>query len=157
MMATYNKGGANDSLGAKELEGDHVWAVYPYGGIADIETKKYGLSKALRAEVYELTEGGAAVRHGNALFFQDVLRKLPQEEWSVGVMNGPRTGQRYYSLDYPGEQYDELIDAAMATLPEHPELPEEPEEAEDDFIRGQDKEDAEQFRSDEADDDDEKF
>jgi hypothetical protein len=142
MMASYNKGGAgSDSLGAKDLEGDQVWAVYPYR-IEEVETKSFGLSKALRAEVYELTEGGCAVRYGNVLFFQTVLKKLPLEEWSVGVMNGPESGQKYFSLDYPGESLDELIEAAMAGLPEHPDLPEEPEEQEP-FIRDEDKVDSE--------------
>jgi hypothetical protein len=141
MMATYNKGGVSgDNVGAKELEGPQVWAVYPYR-LEEIETKDFGSTKALRAEVYELTEGGTAVRFGNALFFQTVLKKLPLEEWSVGVMNGPKSGQRYFSLDYPGENFDEFIESAMATLPERPDLPEEDEEdeeGEEDFIRPED-------------------
>jgi len=122
-MAQYNKGGGgSDFLGAKDLVGDHIWAVYAHA-LENVETNR-GPARALRAEVYELTEGGAAVRHGSALFFQTVLLKLPLEEWSVGIMVGPDEDQSYYDFPYPGEAFDELIDAAMADLPEHPELPE---------------------------------
>ncbi len=122
-MATFNKGGiGGEFLGAKDMEGPKVWAVYPHWK-GDVQTKDYGLSPAIRCEVYELTEGWLAVRAGSAVFFQTVLLKLPLEEWSVGQMVGPATGQKYYDLVYP-DNYDGLISEAMAGLPEHPDVPE---------------------------------
>ena len=56
-MASYNKGSAGGSYGAAETwSATKVWALYPHWK-GSVETKKYGLSEAVRAEVYELTEG----------------------------------------------------------------------------------------------------
>jgi hypothetical protein len=122
-MATYNKGSAGGGYGAKDLAGPKVWAVYPHWE-GTVDTKR-GASRAIRAEVYELTEGGAAVRFGAAVFFQTVFLKLPLEEWSVGVCAEPTGDRRYYDFPYP-EGIDDVVNRCMAGLPEHPELPEEP-------------------------------
>jgi hypothetical protein len=125
-VASYNKGTTGgESLGAKDLAGRKVWAFYPYWE-GSVDTK-LGPSKAVRAEVYELTDDGAAVRFGNATFFQTTFLRMPLEEWSVGMVHAPDDDQRYYSIDWP-EGLAGVIDDCMDSLPEHPELPELAEE-----------------------------
>ena len=125
VMAEYHKGGTGaDSLGAKDMVGPKVWAVFPHWK-GDIATKEYGNSTAVRAEVYEITDDARADHAGSALFFQVALRKLPLDEWSVGRMVGPGNGRSSYGLVYPDDR-DTVISKVMAELPDRPDIPEEP-------------------------------
>jgi hypothetical protein len=121
-MAEYHKGTTGSSLGAKDLVGDKVWAIYPHWS-GEIDTKR-GRALAVRAEVYELTEGAAAVRAGQAVFFQRTFLGLPLAHWSVGMVSGPDDERTYYSFDWPETVDEDVVDAAMATLPDMPALPE---------------------------------
>ena len=122
-MATYHKGGTTQagSLFAKDLVGNKVWAIYPHWH-GELDTQ-HGRRLAARAEVYELTSGGTALRAGSGLFFQNAFLGLPEGEWSVGVVDGPEEGRSYYTFDWP-EGLDNTIERCMVGLPDRPALPE---------------------------------